>query len=87
MFLSNRYLPHITKATGVTHNTATLIGNIYTSCKNTPTYFSGILVTDLSDHFQVLTFAEKTKGQRQKSETITFRDTGNKLGSFGTKIS
>ena len=32
-----------------------------------------MLVTDLSDHFPVLTFAEKVLAQRQKSETITFR--------------
>ena len=53
-------IPSISKATRVIHQTATLIYNIYTSnIVNTST--SGIIVTDLSDHFGVFLIEQNTQ--------------------------
>ena len=53
-------IPSISKATRVTHQTATSIDNIYTSnIVNTST--SGIIITDLSDHFGVFLIEQNTQ--------------------------
>ena len=44
------YIPLITKATRITPNSATLIDHIYTNKKQVAAT-SGILITDISDHF------------------------------------
>lgn len=72
---SNGITPVITKPTRVTHSTATLIDNIFTTFKDMNNYKSGILVTDISDHFPVFLFLEKVKGKTEKAPlTFTYRD-------------
>ena len=47
------YFPLINKPTRVNKNTATFIGHIYTNSKNNTGILSGILYTDISDHFPI----------------------------------
>ena len=73
LFLSNGLFPMITKPTRITHNTASLIDNIYVSKGSMSNSFSGILVYDLSDHLPVLTFTGKSKPITKECTTITYR--------------
>ena len=51
IIMNSLYLvPLITKPTRVTSSTATLIDNIFT---NVPNVISGVITSDLSDHFPV----------------------------------
>ena len=59
------FYPVISKPTRITSRSATLIDNIFTNCLNT-NMKSGILVTDISDHFCVFSLSN-FKLQNQKS--------------------
>ena len=48
--LTTGYLPVITKPTRVTYHSATLIDHIYSNSKSL-NYKSGIVITDVADHF------------------------------------
>ncbi len=50
LFVSNLLVPTITRPTRVTHQSATLIDNIYASIKANDKVHSGIIRTDISDH-------------------------------------
>ena len=54
-FITNGFIPTITKPTRITHNTATLIDNIYISTNHKPDIHSAILTFDISDHLPVIT--------------------------------
>ena len=54
LFSSNSFLPLIGKPTRITGHSASLIDNIYTNC-SLADCDSGILCTDFSDHFVLLT--------------------------------
>ena len=54
-FITNGFIPTITKPTRITHNTATLIDNIYISTNHKPDIHSVILTFDISDHLPVIT--------------------------------
>ena len=56
IFFSAGLVPTITRPTRITHETATLIDNLYVSGKSIVNLHSGILVADISDHFPVLVF-------------------------------
>ena len=54
LLMSNSLIPTITKPTRVTHRSATLIDNIFSGgLFHTDKSFSGILYTDISDHFPI----------------------------------
>lgn len=75
MFLSYSYIPAITKPTRITHNSATLIDNIYIKTNNYLPYMSGLLTADISDHLPIFCFirtSEHTPG-RMKSMTFDYR--------------
>ena len=55
---SNGFLPLITKPTRITDHSATLIDHIYTNDLSSP-YKSGIIITDLADHFGIFTMPTK----------------------------
>ena len=55
MNLSNNIIPTIYKPTRVTHNTATLIDNIYVDADLISNVTSYVLYTDISDHFMCVT--------------------------------
>jgi hypothetical protein len=59
VFLNNAIIPTITKPTRITHQSATLIDNIYTKIKNNK-FYSAVLMTDISDHQPICLFTEKT---------------------------
>ena len=50
--ISQGFIPHITKPTRITSNSATLIVHLYSN-HNHPNYESGIIVTDVADHFGI----------------------------------
>ena len=54
-FITNGFLPTITKPTRITHASATLIDNIYVSTKCKSHIQSAILTVDISDHLPVST--------------------------------
>ena len=52
LMFSDSFIPLINKPTRVTQKTATLIDNIFTNTyKNKNKYLTGILTTDISDHY------------------------------------
>ena len=57
----NGLVPTITKPTCITHNSETLIDNIYISIKNKGVIKSAILCADISDHLPVFTCVGKKK--------------------------
>ena len=69
---TNSFIPTITKPTRITHNSATLIDNILVKSNNNTRVYSGIISTNISDHFPV--FCSIThKGTKLKSrESLTF---------------
>ena len=72
MFLTMGMIPTITKATRTTHNTATLIDNIYVNSKmNLETLFSGISAADIFDHVPIFIFYGKKS--KIKTTPISFR--------------
>ena len=56
LMYSYSYLPTITKPTRVTADTATLIDNIFSNDSRVNEHRSGILYTDISDHFPIFSF-------------------------------
>ena len=50
---SNGFYPLITKPTRVSHTSSTLIDNIITIVSQSNAFLSGVLITDLTDHFPV----------------------------------
>ena len=53
--ISQGYTPHITKPTRVTLSSATLIHHLYSNHHH-PTYESGVIITDVADHFWNISF-------------------------------
>ena len=62
--------PTITRPTRITHNSATLIDNIYVSDSLHRSFESTIIINDMSDHLPVLAMLKQTK--LCDSEPITF---------------
>ena len=72
---ANGLLPVITKPTRITHQTATLIDNIYTNIYALDYMKSGIIISDISDHLPVfLQFGKKSDKQVKEPLTFTYRD-------------
>lgn len=71
MNYSNGILPVIDKPTRVTHQTATLIDNIY--CTDMGLYESGVLRSYITDHFPIFyLFGGQNKKKNKKSEKVHF---------------
>ena len=68
--LSSGILPTISKPTRVTHETATLIDNIYSNCNIALLARSAVIVSDISDHFPCLLILDKI--QKMKCQKVTF---------------
>ena len=71
---ANSFIPMINRPTKVTKDTCTLIDNIYTnhySIKNDN--YSGILTTDISDHFPVFHISQKSCEYPTNNEYKTIR--------------
>ena len=69
-FFVNGFLPMITKPTRITQSSATLIDHIFTN--NLAEATSGIIITDVSDHFAVFYIAHSAKS-RQAAENVQMR--------------
>ncbi len=78
ILFTHSIVPTINKPTRITHNTATLIDNIYVSAQTCDNITSGILVTDLSDHFPIFTFIGHNKSFKNVKQRIKFRVLNNK---------
>ena len=50
--IAQGYIPHITKPTRITQVSATLIDHLYSNHTH-PNYESGIIITDVADHFGI----------------------------------
>ena len=66
IFFSAGLVPTITRPTRITHETATLIDNLYVSGKSIVNLHSGILVADISDHFPVLVFIGNSSKKQKR---------------------
>lgn len=80
-------LPNINKPTRITHKTATLIDNIFSSinCSN-DTDLSGILVTDISDHYPIYHINNKVI-IKPSSNRITKRDFSQRnIQNFSSQV-
>ena len=53
MMFSNMFVPLINKPTRISKTSATIIDNIFTNSKDLKDSFSGILYTDITDHFPI----------------------------------
>ena len=69
---SNGLIPLITKPTRITHNTATLIDNVYVNAPQCHQVMSGILLSDISDHLPVFAFLGK-KEANTHCEPLVFK--------------
>ena len=64
------FIPLITKPTRITDHSATLIDHIYTN-KTDTNMTSGIITTDISDHFGMLTCFGRARNNNTHIETDT----------------
>lgn len=77
-FVAAGFLPTITKPTRITHNTSTLIDNIYVKVNKIETLKSGIISTYISDHLPIFMFNGKLTPTQHKSTTIIYRSINDK---------
>ena len=79
--------PLILAPTRITNSSSTLIDNIFTNSFNVKEY-SGILVTDLSDHLPIFTIIESKLHVTTKPKWISYRPTSDQaLNSLTTALS
>ena len=73
--IASGLIPHITKPTRVTPKSATLIDNIYSNII-AGTQDSGVILSEISDHFGVFSLFEnnKSKENQQYIETRSFKE-------------
>ncbi len=69
--ISHSCIPLISKPTRVTNHCATLIDNFFSNWYG-PRVTSGIVLTDLSDHFGIFTIFENFQN-KNKPQTVTYR--------------
>ena len=51
--LCSSFIPLINRPTRITENSAKIIDNIFTNCHNVSNHITGIIPTDVSDHFSI----------------------------------
>ena len=80
-------LPTITHPTCITHNTATLIDNIFVSKKLHTDFESAIIIHDMSDHMPLLTLLKQTKVTEKTNLVFKSRNLSDKkLESIRNKL-
>ena len=75
-FMTHSFLPTINKQTKITHHCATLTDNIYVKIIERSNHlFSGVLLSDISDHLPVFCFVScfKNNDGSAKNRTIQHR--------------
>lgn len=73
IFVSSGFLTTETLPTRITHNTSTLIDNIYIKCKHYDEFVSGIISVDISDHLSLFTFVEQHRHTKSPPKRIIYR--------------
>jgi len=87
IFYSHSMLPTINKPTRVNHSTATLIDNIYIKAHLCNKIETGIIKTDLSDHFPIFALIDHGKKQSYKNKTIQHRVVNDKvIAEIGSEL-
>ena len=76
-YISNGLIPVITRPTRITHQTASLIDNIYIKLPNETKLKSGILTSKLSDHLPIFAFYGASNKQKATSTKLQYRDLNN----------
>ena len=66
LYIPNGYIPTTTRPTRISHSSATLIDNIYTTLKSNSQMQTDIITTDISDHLPVFTFIGASPKQPKK---------------------
>ena len=66
-------LPVITKPTRITDTSATLIDNILISSKLQQAYYSGIIISDMSDHLPTVIKLTNVKQDTKQQQAVTYR--------------
>ena len=66
-------LPVITKPTRITDTSATLIDNILIRSKLQQAYYSGIIISDMSDHLPTVIKLTNVKQDTKQQQTMTYR--------------
>ena len=67
-FTTSGFVPTITKPTRVTHTSATLIDNLYYKGFSKQFTLSGIITTDISDHFPTILLREISQSLTPRSQ-------------------
>ena len=83
LYISNGYIPTTTRPTRISHSSATLIDNIYTTLKSNSQIQTGIITTDISDHLPVFTFIGTSPKQPKQDKEFEYRDLSDAGGGQG----
>ena len=75
-------IPTVTRPTGITNSTATLIDNIYISSKDSNRISSKVIVSDITNHFPILVFLPKEKNREQLPLKFKHRNLANNAHEF-----
>ena len=87
LMFSNSFIPPINKPTRVTHKTATLIDNIFTNIyKHENKYLTGILTTDISDHYIIFHIAPSQFSQQKDHHQLIRLINSSNLEKYTTAI-
>ena len=80
---SNSFIPLINKPTRVTLKTATIIDNIFTNAyENENKYMTGILTTDISDHYPIFHIAPCKNKPKEESHQLIRLINGQNLEKY-----
>ena len=85
LMFSNSFIPLINKPTRVTHTTATLLDNIYTNIYIN-IYLTGILTTDISDHYIIFHIAPSQFSQQKDHHQLIRLINSSNLEKYTTAI-
>ena len=78
IIFSHSFIPLINKPTRVSKNNATVIDNLLTNTFIDNNYMSGIVKTDITDHFPVFLITEKELNTARKSDFVFKRSFSDK---------
>ena len=87
LMFSNSFIPLINKPTRVTHTTATIIDNIFTNkYENDNKYMTGILTTDISDHYPIFHITLCHKKPKEENYQLIRLINGSNLEKYKNGI-
>ncbi len=87
-FFNNNFIPTIIMPTRITHNTATLIDNLYLKTKPHSNIKSGIIISDISDHLPIfLCVGNQNRCTKHPKTIITRQMSDGKLNQIKNELS